>query len=84
MLSERMVRLTRRLMNVLFPSGWDNIQFDAVHEALRAAAREAAIAENEACALIVRDAETMWGDKFTEKYGDVTAEQAVSARREGL
>ncbi len=26
---------------------------------------------------VVRDAENMWGDDFTKKYGDITAEQAI-------
>lgn len=34
---------------------------------------------------IVRDAETMWGDDFTKKYGNVTVEEAITraAKDEG-
>ena len=31
------------------------------------------------CAKVTKDAENMWGDDFTKKYGDITAEQAVLA-----
>jgi hypothetical protein len=31
----------------------------------------------EKAASIAKDAESMWGDNFTKKYGDVTCEQAI-------
>ena len=53
-------------------TGWQS----ALMFASPATAREAVIEE---CARVAHDAETMWGDDFTKKYGDVTAAEAIRA-----